>query len=131
MGEIVDFTAEHLDGVMGLFAAERWSYASDRHRTLRALSAPGSLTLVALDLGNVVGVAQTVGDGELQAFLTVLIVAASHRRRGIGRALVQEAVQRTPGVHIDLISRSDGFYEALGFTPMSGFRLAREPHADR
>lgn len=33
MCTITDFTAEHLAGVMGLFAAERWSYASDEQRT--------------------------------------------------------------------------------------------------
>lgn len=126
MWKITDFTAEHLTGVMSLFAAERWSYASDEQRTLRALNAPGTLTIVALDSRRVVGIAQTLSDGEFQAFLTVLIVAESHRRRGIAKALAQEAIGRTPGVHIDLISRADHFYEALGFSPMSGFRLARE-----
>lgn len=114
---------------MGLFAAERWSYASDEQATWRALRAPGSLTLVALDASSVVGVAQTLGDGEFQAFLAVLIVAESHRRRGIARALVLEAIKRTPGVHLDLISRADGFYQALGFSPMSGYRFVRDAGA--
>ncbi len=126
MCRIAKFAVEqHLPGVMGLFAAEGWSYASDEQRTSRALSAPGSLTLVALESDEVVGVAQTLGDGEFQAFLTVLIVAESHRRAGIGRKLLKEAIEGTPGVHLDLISRADGFYEAIGFEAMSGFRLRR------
>lgn len=126
MRKIAKFVAEeHLPGMMALFAAEGWSYADDEQRTSRALSAPGSLTLVALDSEQVIGVAQTLSDGELQAFLTVLIVAESHRRAGIGRKLLKEAIEGTPGVHIDLISRADGFYEAVGFEAMSGFRLSR------
>lgn len=110
---------------MGLFADERWSYASDEQRTLRALRAPGSLTLVAVENGEIVGVAQTLGDGEIQAFLSILLVAAEHRGAGIGRALMKEALARTPSARLDLISCADSFYEALGFRAVSGFRLDR------
>jgi GNAT superfamily N-acetyltransferase len=125
MHEIIAFERVHLSGVMGLFAAERWSYAADQERTWRALIAPGSLTLVALTDGQIAGIAQTLSDGEVQAFLSILLVAAGRRGAGIGRALVQEALRRTPGIRFDLISYADGFYRALDFRPISGFRYAR------
>lgn len=128
-GAIAVFGREHLSGVMRLFAAERWSYANDEVRAWRALTAPGTLTLVPLVDGDVAGVAQTIGDGEIQAFLSVLLVAAEHRRTGIARALVEEVVRRTPGTRLDLISCADDFYEALGFGPVSGFRLTRRSDA--
>lgn len=127
---VEDFARAHLPGVMRLFAAERWSYAADQQRTWRALTAPGSLTLVALINGNVVGVAQTIGDGEIQAFVSVLLVAAEHRHAGIARALVKEAVHRTSGTRLDLVSCADGFYEALGFRAVSGFRLSLSSEGD-
>lgn len=121
--EIVAFERVHLAGAMELFAAARWSYASDAERTWRALTAPGSISLVALLDEQVVGVAQTIGDGELQAFLAALLVHERHRRRGIARALVAEAIRRTPGTRVDLISCADDLYQALGFRHVSGFRL--------
>ncbi len=122
---IAEVDREHLPGVMRLFVAEAWSYGADEDRTWRALTAPGTLALVALVDGEVAGIAQTIGDGEIQAFLSVLLVAVDARRRGIARALVEEALRRTPGSRLDLISCADGFYEALGFKPVSGFRLTR------
>jgi len=115
-----------LAAVLELFTTEAWrSYAQDEERTWAALSAPGSLTLVAERGGEVVGVAQTLGDGHVQAFLAILLVAAPARRTGIGRALVAECVRLTPGVRLDLISLADDFYRALGFEAVSAFRLER------
>ncbi len=48
--EIVSLEREHLLGVIELFAGERWSYADDELRTWRALTAPGTLSLVALSV---------------------------------------------------------------------------------
>jgi GNAT superfamily N-acetyltransferase len=123
--KIVAFGREHLAGVMELFAAERWTYADDEERTWRALNAPGSLALVAVEGAEVRGVAHTLSDGEIQSFLAALIVSAEQRGRGVGRALVAEVLRQAPGIRLDLISEADGFYEVLGFERMSGFRALR------
>jgi predicted N-acetyltransferase YhbS len=129
MLEITAFEREHLPGVMDLFAAEKWSYAADQERTWRALTASGSITLVAVENEQIVGVVQTLSDGEVQAFLSILLVAAEHRHAGVGRALLREALTRTSGIRLDLISCADGFYQTLGFRPVSAFRLTRTDHA--
>jgi GNAT superfamily N-acetyltransferase len=122
--EITRFAREHLPGVIALFAAERWSYAEDPERTWRALKRPGSLVLVAVHGDEVVGVAHVLGDGEIQAFLSILLVSEEHRREGVGRRLVHEAMARTRGLRLDAISCADPFYDALGFRRVSGFRAA-------
>jgi GNAT superfamily N-acetyltransferase len=124
--QIRPFAREHLAGVIDLFAQERWSYAEDEQRTWRALTAPGSFTLVALAHEEVVGVAQVLSDGEIQAFLAILLVAQEHRRTGVARHLVNEALARTRGLRLDVISCADALYEALGFRRVSGFRLTLE-----
>jgi len=97
--QIVRFDREHLEGVIGLFAHESWSYAHDEQRTWRAFTAPGSITLVAVgDDDRVVGIAQALGDGEIQAFLAVLLIARIHRLTGIGRSLVNEMLAHTRGL---------------------------------
>jgi predicted N-acetyltransferase YhbS len=111
--------------VLALFAAESWSYAEDAERTWRALTASGSTCVVALDDDSVVGVAHVLSDGEIQAFLAVLLVGEAHRRSGIGARLVREAFAGAAAQRMDLTSCADAFYEALGFRRMAGFRIAR------
>jgi GNAT superfamily N-acetyltransferase len=122
--KVVVLEREHLPGVIELFAGERWSYADDAQRAWRALTAPGTLSLVALSPElKVIGVAQVLSDGEVQAFLSVLVVAREHRRKGVARRLVEEASARTRCLRFDVISCADPFYEQLGFRRVSGFRL--------
>lgn len=109
--------------MLALFAAERWSYADDAERTWRALTAPGSTCIVACVANSVVGVAHVLSDGEIQSFLTVLLVGEAHRRSGIGARLVREAFAQAGTQRMDLTSCADAFYEALGFRRMSGFRI--------
>jgi GNAT superfamily N-acetyltransferase len=123
---LAPFDRIHLPAVMALFAAEGWSYADDAERTWRALTAPGSKAIVALADNDVVGVAHALSDGEIQAFLAILVVAAAHRRRGVGERLVREVFARTEAERMDLVSCDDAFYEKLGFRQMSAFRTSRD-----
>jgi ribosomal protein S18 acetylase RimI-like enzyme len=125
--ELRAFAREHLDGALRLFAAEEWqTYTNDAERTYRALTAPGSTTLVAVDAERVVALVQLQSDGEIQAHLSALVVAARWRRRGLGRTLLREALARAGGIRIDLLSRSGTYYLALGADSIPGFRLSQE-----
>lgn len=77
----------------------------------------------ALVRAEVIGIAQVLSDGEVQAFLAVLVVAREHRREGVACRLVAEARARTRCLRLDVISCADPFYEQLGFRRVSGFRL--------
>ena len=126
--QIVPFAPQHLTGVMELFASERWSYANDQQRTVRALTAPGSLTLVALQGDEVRGIIQVLSDGEIQAFLALLLVNSAHRGTGVGRRLLSAALAGTRGLRLDVISCADGFYQRLGFRKVSGLRRDLDAH---
>jgi hypothetical protein len=91
--EISPFRAEHLDGVLTLCVAEGWpSFPEDPVRALRLLTAPGVTTVVAVIEGDVVGFAELLSDGELQAFLRASpwlrtsVVAASAARSSRSRS---------------------------------------------
>ena len=78
--ELEPFRAEHLQGVVALCAAEGWdTYTEDPERTRRALSSPGSTTLIAVDGGVVAGLIQLQSDGEIQAHLSALLVGEAWR----------------------------------------------------
>jgi GNAT superfamily N-acetyltransferase len=83
----------------------------------------------ALGKGAVAGLVQLQSDGEIQAHLSALITDAQWRRRGLGRALVREALARAGGLRIDVLSRSGSYYLSLGAKSVPGFRLHKETMA--
>jgi ribonuclease HI len=122
----VDFRKEHLDGVIALCADEGWpSFPEDPPRALRALTAPGVRTVVAIDEDVIVGFAYGQGDGEIEAHLSNLVVTKSHRHRGIARRLVEEVFARTGGTRMDLLAEpgSEAFYESFEHRELRGFRI--------
>jgi ribosomal protein S18 acetylase RimI-like enzyme len=71
---------------------------------------------IAWDGDRVVGMARLLSDGVCNAYLLDVWTASGHRRRGIGRALLERLYDAVPGQHIGLqTDDAQAFYEALGF----------------
>jgi ribosomal protein S18 acetylase RimI-like enzyme len=118
------YELEDLLQVVTICEADDWgSLASDPERAHRVLTNPGVTSYVALDHGIVVGFAYLLSDGEVQAYLALMAVAATHRRRGIGGALIQESFRGCGAERLDLLSIADSFYESLVHQRWNGFRL--------
>lgn len=126
MMTIVEFEKRHLGGVMALCVEEGWpSFSEDRELTRRALTAPGVTTVIALQDDEVAGFAYVQSDGQVQAHLSLIVVARKHRRKGIGRRLVEEAFARCGARRIDLVSSegADSFYESFAHRRFPGYRI--------
>jgi len=123
--ELVAYDRVHLERVVALAAAEGWpSYPEDPQRAHRSFMSPGVTTVVALVEEEVVGLAVLQSDGEIQAHLSLLLVAPSHRRMGLGRRLLGEGFMRAGGQRIDLVTDSaDAFYSSLPHKRFNGYRL--------
>jgi ribosomal protein S18 acetylase RimI-like enzyme len=123
--EVVPYQRADLPGVIALCEAEGWpSFPADHERAHRVLTAPGVTTVVARDDERVVGFAYLQSDGEIQAHLSNIAVARSHRRQGIARRLLQMAIDDAGGQRIDLVTDSAiDFYAALGHKRLEGFRI--------
>jgi predicted GNAT family acetyltransferase len=77
---------------------------------------------VARDGDRVVGMARLLSDGVCNAYLLDVWTKSSHRRRGIGSAMVRSLAERVPGQHIGLQTDDAGaFYATLGFRPQPEF----------
>ena len=126
--EIRLYTLSDLAGVIRLCELEGWpGFPEDPPRANRALTAPGVTTMVAVDGGDVVGFAQLQSDGEIQAHLSSIAVDPAHRRKGIGRELIVQALREAGGDRIDLITDSaEDFYSQLPHFRRPGFRLYPE-----
>ena len=125
MAEVRRFRPDDLDGVIALCAAEGWpSFPEDPARALRALTAPGVTTVVADQAGRVVGFAQLLSDGEIQAHLSLITVHADARRQGLAREMLRLALAQAGGYRIDLITdTAPEFYSAMPHRRLEGFRI--------
>jgi GNAT superfamily N-acetyltransferase len=122
---IEPFAPAHRDGVIALLAAEGWSeYTDDVERTYRALSAPGVTTLVANAGGRVVGAIQVQSDGAVQAHVSMLLIDAACRGRGLGSPLLREALDRAGGLYLDI--RAHGCEPLARVPPHARESRARE-----
>jgi GNAT superfamily N-acetyltransferase len=78
--------------------------------------------VLARDGGRVVGMARLLSDGVCNAYLVDVSTSSSHRRQGIGSAMVRFLVDRVPGQHVGLqTDDAQPFYAALGFRPQPEF----------
>ena len=120
------FIPAHLAPILALCETQGWpSLPADPARAGRALTAPGVTTVVALDADEVIGFATLLSDGEIDAYLSALLVAESHRRQGIGRTLIDVGYRRTGATRVDLLAAdgTDDFYARVPHRRFSGFRL--------
>ncbi len=77
-----------------------------------------SMVLTAHYRGELVGIARVLTDGVLNSYLCDLAVAPNVQRLGVGRALINQVLERCEGTELVLRDSdiSSGFYEKLGFT---------------
>jgi GNAT superfamily N-acetyltransferase len=76
----------------------------------------------AWDGAQLVGMARLLSDGVCNAYLLDVWTASSHRRRGIGSAMVRYLLERVPGQHVGLQTSDAGdFYRELGFRAQPEF----------
>jgi predicted N-acetyltransferase YhbS len=126
--EIIRFNRNHLDAVVNLCAAHGWeSYSEDAERAWRALTAPGVITIVAVDDGKVLGFASVLTDGEICSYLSLIAVVQEYQGRGIGKRLVKEIFNKSKSARqgLDLLSTegADEFFESFAYTSFPGYRI--------
>jgi GNAT superfamily N-acetyltransferase len=107
--------------------SEQAYWALGRPRDVVERAAAGSVNLAARVDGELVGYARLVTDRATHAWLCDVFVAADHRGRGIGRALVAAAdrLLASYGVQRAVLATHDAhaLYADFGFVP-----LARPDH---
>ena len=112
---IAEMARDHVESGLG------WRY--DPERVLRAIRNRETAVLAARARSALSGFA-IMDFGDERAHLVLLAVRPQHRRRGIGRALVEWLLEsaRTAGmasVHLELRANNEAarrFYRALGFS---------------
>ncbi len=117
------------DQVLALYDDCGWAlYTNDPDRLMSALR--GSLHVIsAWQDDRLVGLVRAVGDGETILYIQDLLVLNSHRRRGIGSALLEKLCSLYPHVRQKVLMTDAKleirqFYAACGFEAGSDKGLA-------
>ncbi|MDR6433196.1 GNAT family N-acetyltransferase [Brucella pseudogrignonensis] len=106
-------TPDHLDGAVALSQQAGWPHRREDWAFVLALSNG----VVALEDGRVVGTAMSTPLGDDVATVNMVIVDEAMRGRGLGRKLMQAALDAASGRTCLLVATQDGLplYEKLGF----------------
>ena len=103
------------DAVTADLAADDFDNGRTPEELCRSFAASHAV-VIAWDKRRVVGTARLLADGVCNAYLVDVWTRASHRRTGIGSAMVTSLIERVPGHHVALFTEHYvRFYRALGF----------------
>ena len=90
--ELRPLQLDDVEAARALLAANNWGPRVEDPAVFRELLARSQVTLVAVENGSVVGFLRAITDGIFNGYISMVVVAASHRGRGIGTRLVQTAM---------------------------------------
>lgn len=108
--------------ILPLYDSVGWTAYTARPEMLKRAFEKSLLALAAYEDGALAGILRCIGDGASIVFIQDILVHPGFQRRGIGSALLREAMKRFEGVYQLRLTTANtektiAFYRACGLVP--------------
>ena len=115
-----------LEDVLHLYQAVGWTNYTDQSEMLEQALSHSLAMYLAFDGEKIVGLIRLIGDDFSSVLVQDLIVLPIYQRKGIGSALMKEALEDYKDVYqVQLVTeqteRTLGFYRSMGFESLSTY----------
>ena len=122
--EIKEYTTYNDNEILNLYASVGWTAYTDHPETLKMGFEKSLLVLGVYEDDTLLGILRAVGDGTTIVFIQDILVKPDYQRRGIGTALLKQALSRYARVRqiqlaTDNTEKTKAFYRSCGFRELS------------
>lgn len=122
--EIRKYAHYNENEILELYSSVGWTAYTDHPDSLRRGFENSLVILGVYTENDLVGIQRAVGDGETIVFIQDILVHPDYQRRGLGTALLKEALSRYSHVRqiqlaTDNTEKTKTFYRSCGFRELS------------
>lgn len=110
--------------IQALNETEGWSQLVRQHELTKQAWRQSNVAYVVESEGQVIAYLRGLTDTTVSLYVCELLIAASHRRLGIGERLLSHVHSLYPETRLEMLASASShtYYEKLNFRPFYGYR---------
>lgn len=118
------YRATDFEQIQALNGAEGWNQLVSQTEQTREAWGQSNIAFVIEENGQIVAYIRGLTDTKVTLYVCELLIAASHRKLGLGEQLLTHVHALYPETRLEMLASASShtYYERLNFRPFYGFR---------